>query len=98
MQVGVDVKNMDGMLLLPKGCELSERHIHILQAWGVAEIEIEATGEAETSDPLSRLPPEMLAAIAAELKALFWQPDETDPGYQAVFQAMLRRRVSNLGR
>ena len=94
MQVAADVKNMDGMLLLPRGCELTVRHINILQAWGVAEIEVEATAEAVAAgDPLARLSPDALAALSAELKALFWQPDESNPGFQAVFQAVLRRRV-----
>jgi hypothetical protein len=42
MIVARDVKNIDGMLLAPLGCQLSERQIDILQAWGVVEVEVEA--------------------------------------------------------
>jgi hypothetical protein len=95
MAVAVDVKNMDGMLLLPQGCELSERHIGILQAWGIAEIQVEMAEEAEAAnDPLTRLAPEVLAKLKAELTARFFQPDETSPGFQAVFHAVLRRCAS----
>lgn len=93
MAVAVDVKNMDGMLLLPRGCELTERHIGILEAWGVTEIEVEACETEATTDPLAQLPPETLAALKAELSALFFQPDESNPGFNTVFQAILRRRV-----
>ena len=94
MQVAVDVKNMDGMLLLPHGCELSERHINILQAWGVTEIEVGVdANDPNSRDPLGKLAPETLAALTAEIRALFSQPDESNPGYQAVFQAILVRRA-----
>ena len=94
--VAVDVKNMDGMLLLPQGCELTERHIGILQAWGIAEIQIEAAQDSEgaSGDPLARLTPEALAALKAELSARFFKPDESNPGFIAVFQAVLRRRAA----
>ena len=58
MIVARDVKNIDGMLLAPAGCELSERQIGILQAWGVAELEVEAGADmAQAHDPLAQLPP-----------------------------------------
>jgi hypothetical protein len=93
MQVAAEVKNMDGMLLLPQGCELTARLINILQAWGVSEIEVDTSGDAAMADPLTQMPPEKLATLTAELKALFWEPDEVNPGFKAVFQAILRRRV-----
>jgi len=97
MTVAADVKNIDGMLLIPAGCELKERQINILQAWGVAEVEIESTVESEAaSDPFAKIPPELLAALTAELRALFWQPDETSPVYNEIFRLMLLRRAKGL--
>ena len=97
MTVAVDVKNIDGMLLLPAGCELKERQINILQAWGVAEIDVEASAEtAAASDPLAKLSPETVAALTAELKALFWQPDESSPVYNEIFRLLLLRRAKTL--
>ena len=80
MVVARDVKNIDGMLLAPSGCQLSERQIGILQAWGITEVEVEA-GE-EMANPTIRsaqLPPETLARITAELRARYWKPDEFGP-------------------
>jgi hypothetical protein len=94
MIVAADVKNIDGMLLLPSGCELKERQINILQAWGVAEIEVENTVETEAAaDPFAKIPPEVVAALTTELKALFWQPDETNPVFTEIFRLMLLRRA-----
>jgi hypothetical protein len=94
MKVARDVKNIDGMLLAPSGCELSERQINILQAWGVEEVEVEASDEmAQSHDPLSKLPPETLAKITADLRARYWKPDEFGPAPAEIFRLMLLREA-----
>ena len=94
MVVARDVKNIDGMLLAPSGCELSERQINILQAWGVTEIEVEAGEEmAKAHDPLAQLPPETLAKLTADLRARFWKPDDFGPVPAEIFKLMLLRKV-----
>lgn len=97
MVVARDVKNMDGMLLAPSGCQLSERQIGILQAWGVAEVEVEAGEEmAKAHDPLAQLPPETLAKITAELRARFWKPDDFGPAPAEIFKLMLLRQARRI--
>jgi hypothetical protein len=94
MVVASDVKNMDGMLLIPSGCSLTERQIDILQAWGLAEIEVQATeGGAADADPLATLTPDVVAKMTAELKALFWKPDEANPVFAEVLKLILQRRA-----
>lgn len=97
MIVARDVKNIDGMLLAPSGCELSERQINILQAWGVTELEIEAVEEmAKAHDPLAQLPPETLAKITSELRARFWKPDDFGPVPAEIFRLMLLRQARRI--
>ena len=97
MTVARDVKNIDGMLLAPSGCELSERQINILQAWGVTEVEVEADEEmAQAHDPLAQLPPETLAKLTADLRARFWKPDEFGPVPAEIFQLMLLRQARRI--
>ena len=92
MVVAVDVRNMDDMLLLPAGCTLAEKHIGILEAWGVTDVEVVAADDlVDNSDPLSKLPPEEIARLTAETKALFWQLDATSPVQMEIFQLILRR-------
>lgn len=94
MVVARDVKNIDGMLLAPLGCELSERQIGILQAWGVTEVEVEANEEqAKAHDPLAQLPPEVAAKITADLRARFWKPDDFGPVPAEIFKLMLLRQA-----
>jgi len=94
MVVARDIKNIDGMLLAPSGCQLSERQIDILQAWGVVEVEVEAGEEmARAHDPLAQLPPETLARITADLRARFWEPDGFGPVPAEIFKLMLLRQA-----
>ena len=94
MVVAREVKNIDGMLLLPMGCELSERQIGILQAWGVAEVDVEATQEtARSHDPLGQLSPEQAAQLTAELRARFWKQEDFGPVPAEIFKLMLHRQA-----
>jgi hypothetical protein len=97
MIVARDVKNIDGMLLAPLGCQLSERQIDILQAWGVVEVEVEAGEEmAHAHDPLAQLPPGTLAKITADLRARYWKPDEFGPVPAEIFNLMLLRQARRI--
>ena len=94
MVVAREVKNIDGMLLVPAGSELGERQIGILQAWGVSEVEVEASQEmAKSHDPLAQLPPETLAKLTVNLRGRYWRPDEFGPVPAEIFQLMLLRQA-----
>jgi hypothetical protein len=93
MVVASDVKNIDNMLLIPAGCTLTERQINVLQAWGVAEIEVQGVQTSADADPLAGLPPEETAKLSAELRDLFWQPDDSNPVFAEIFKLMLQRRA-----
>jgi hypothetical protein len=97
MVVARDVKNIDGMLLVPSGCELSERQINILQAWGVTDLEVEAGEEvARAHDPLAQLPPETATRITADLRARYWNPGEFGPVPSEIFRLMLLRQARRI--
>ena len=94
MRVVADVKNIDGMLLIPQGATLAERQIGILQAWGVGEVEIEACEAVEDqNNPLAKLPPEEIARLTAETKALFWEADDSNPVFVEILKELVFRRA-----
>lgn len=94
MIVAVSVKNMDDMLLAPAGCELSERHINILETWGINEVDVEAAEEVEApADPLSKLLPDVRARLEQEARAVFWDYDESNPVQQEFFKMVLMRKA-----
>jgi hypothetical protein len=84
------------MLLIPAGGTLSARQINILEAWGVAEIEVKDSDAICDSDPLAKLTPEELAEKTAEVKKLFWRPDESNPVFAEIFKLMLLRHASKI--
>jgi hypothetical protein len=96
MVVATDVKNMDHMLLIPAGTTLTERQINILQAWGVGEIEVQTSSSDGDVDPASKLPPEALARLTAEIRALFFKPDDANPVFAEIFKLMVQRRARKL--
>lgn len=94
MVISRNVTNMDDMLLIPSGCELSARHLKLLRTWGIAEVEVEAGEEPDASqDPLAQLPPEVVAELKASLLAIFFQYDETLPIHSEVFRLALLRKI-----
>jgi hypothetical protein len=98
MQVTEEVKNMDNMLLIPAGCIVTERHINLLNAWGIAEIRVESLGETdEASDVLQRLPANVLAKLTDELKLIFLEPVDKHPIQAEVFNLVLRRKARGMG-
>ena len=93
MVVVSDVKNIDNMLLIPAGCTLSERQINILNAWGVSEVEVVASEAHEDTDIMTKLSPEELEKLSAEVKSRFWKVDESNPVFTEIFILILQRRV-----
>jgi hypothetical protein len=97
MVIAADVKNMDNMLLMPAGCELTEKHITILNAWGIPEVQVESCdGQEEPADVLQQLAPELLNQLADELQAIFWEPIDRNPIQREVFDLVLRRKAKAL--
>ncbi len=94
MVAAADIKNLDGMLLLPAGCELTDRHAQILKTWGIAEIAIESDedpSEASESSPLAPISPDRLTA----LKQRFWQFDDQNPIHLEILRLLARRSPSD---
>ena len=97
MTVAADIKNMDGMLLIPVGSVLSERQINILQSWGVVEVDVEACqGAEEPTDPLAKLSGETVQRLTEETKALFWETDDTNPVFSEILKQLLLRRARKM--
>jgi hypothetical protein len=97
MVVEAEVRNMDGTVLLPAGAVLTRRFIDILSAWGVPEVCVKSTDDAEErTDPLARLMPGELARLQEETRSLFWSLDESSAVQQEVFQQILRRKARRL--
>jgi hypothetical protein len=92
MVLARDVKNINGQLLMPKGLKISEKHLSLLNAWGITEVEIEGiTKEEMASRTAARLDPKILAEAEADIAELFRHADRKHAAVQELFsQCVLR--------
>jgi hypothetical protein len=93
MVIAQDVTNQHGNVLLGKGSELSEKHIGILKAWGVTEIDVEGVDRAQVElEEVQGLPTEVVASIEEELQKLF--PDfGDDPLMQEIYRVVKKFKM-----
>jgi hypothetical protein len=95
--VTADVKNMDHMLLIPAGCVLTETHINVLNAWGIAEVQVESSGASEVAgDILDQLSAATLDQTHKELTGIFWDPIDKSPVHAETFELAFRRKAGQI--
>lgn len=78
MTLSADVHDQHGRFLLGKDCQLTEKHLQVLNAWGV--ISIEVVGENLSINPgLNDVSSENYQAIDEQVKTRFVHNDMNHP-------------------
>ena len=94
MTVAGDIRNLEDMLLLPAGTELTGRHIRILRSWGIERVPIQCPGASGTDGGCEKqLSPELVATLEAELAPRFWQYNPADAVQRELLRLMAERRA-----
>ena len=94
MVLACDVRGSNGMVLLGTGAELTERHIGIFRAWGIAEVEIKgAAQDTCNTEMLAKLDVDQRQRIEQELDRLFQHNDPHDPIIEELRRICLRRET-----
>ena len=91
------VFNQFGQLLIPKGAQLSSRHVKVFKTWGIHRITVEG-GESVEEIPVIDEEIQNRARDRVN-KRLFWQPNnplEEEIIHLAVQQAVQRSRHQGL--
>jgi len=70
MKLTEPVFNINGNLLLREGVELTARHISILKAWGVSQVEVDSQEKTDQRKP--ELNPQVLCALQERLRTKFF--------------------------
>ncbi len=100
MVLAKDVKNINGQLLMPKGMKITEKHLAVLQAWGITEVEIEGVSQEEIANKAAaEIDPKILAQAEAHIADLFQHTDRNHPAIKELAsQCTLRRaRLQAMG-
>ena len=85
MTLAEDVCGPNGRFLLGEGCELSEKHIHALQSWGVVSVEI--VGDcADVVESELEIPEEARVEIEQIIQSRFELCDIENPFIQSLYQ------------
>ncbi len=89
MVLTADVCDPNGRFLLGSGCELEEKHLKALAAWGVVSVEIRDEDMPEDGGRLS-ISPEIHAAMEQEIKARFCHNDLEIPFIEELIKESVR--------
>jgi len=96
MTLTADVCDPNGRFLLGKGCELVEKHIKALNAWGVISVEI---SDDDIPEDINRIEisPEVYHAIEEQVKTRFQHNDMNVPFVKELVDESVRFFVEQLG-
>jgi hypothetical protein len=92
MVLAKDVTNINGQLLVPKGIKISEKHLTLLQAWGITEVEIEGVSREDVaSQTAAQIDPQILAEAEACMVDIFQHANREHAAVKELFdQCVLR--------
>ncbi len=72
MTLAADVKNKHGNIMIKQGMALSEKHIMLLKAWGIAEADVDGFDRDQLhEDEMKTVSPEVIEVIEKELREFF---------------------------
>ncbi len=93
MELGTDLVDGGGRLLLPKGTILTEKHLRYCQMWGVVELEIGGAAEPEApSEPV--VDPVLIAQAEESVAPRFRHVARGHPVIDALFQHCVQKQLA----
>lgn len=96
MTLSADVCDPNGRFLLGYGCELNEKHIKALNAWGVISVEINDADMPDNEEIIS-ISPEIYNAIEQQVKDRFQHNDMNSPFVKELANETVHFFVEQLG-
>ena len=93
MELGTDLTDAGGRLLLPKGTVLTEKHIRYCQMWGIADIDIAGPAEPDLADaPV--IDAEAIAKAEAAVEPRFRHGERGHPVIDALFRHCVQKQLA----
>lgn len=96
MTLTADVCDPNGRFLLGEGCELNEKHVKALNAWGVISVEINDDDMPEVQNKIE-ISPEIYSAIEKQVKERFQHNDMSVPFVDELAKESVHFFVEKLG-
>lgn len=96
MNLSADVCDPNGRFLLGDGCELNEKHLKALNAWGVISVEINDEDMPDNENNIE-ISPEIYHAIEDQVKTRFCHNDMDSPFIKELMTESVQFFVEQLG-
>jgi hypothetical protein len=91
MTLAAEVLNEDGHLLIPANVEVSQKHIGLLESWGVPDVHIQESGDGSTEEV--RLSLEAIHRAETEVLPIFRHQNMEDATIQELMRISALRRA-----
>ncbi len=91
MRLAEDVHDTNGRFLLGADCELEEKHIRALQAWGIISVQIVGENVEETAE--QAVDPELLEQVRQEALGRFRFVSMDNSFMRELFNEAVRREA-----
>ncbi len=101
MVLASDLFSEQGRLLLPKGTEIEDRHLRILNIWGVTEVDVVGVErDVAAAGAISEMSPEVIEACRARVEPRFVLNDLDYPPIKELFRQAVQHEAQamQLGR
>jgi len=82
------VSNTNGRVLLPAGCEISDKHIKAMKMWGIVDLCVKG-GDENDNGQTHAVSPEKLEAAKASLAEVFKHANTGTPIMDAIYVAAI---------
>lgn len=93
MVLAGDVFNLDGQILFAKGVELEERHIEILQMWGIPNVDVEDGEDDEERIDLNQFAPHILELAEGIVSQRFKLVKSSHPAVEIVRRLCVQKEA-----
>ncbi len=90
-RVAADVLGLDRRVLLPAGTIIDQRHLMLLRAWGIPEIDV-----GEPTRQMTGVDPALVRQAEAEVRMVFRNLDLRDPFLKELARHCALRRLKQL--
>lgn len=92
MELEDDAREAKGLVLLPAGTVITEKHIGILKSWDVPEVAVKGATQGDLlGREAAKVDPAKREEISKQLAEIFRHTDREDPATQEIFRYCLIR-------
>jgi hypothetical protein len=97
MELGEDILNFSGVILLKAGSVITKKHLNAFRMWGITEANIKGVEDNHSEERiLERIDAQGLERIESHLTRRFMKADLTDPIMEELYRLVKVKKIREL--